>query len=126
MNRRLWVVLLVMASLMSWRVALACAHQAGVVQQRCCCLEQRMACPQIKTGVGECCKAVAATPSQMADGQSDALPSSDGGKLLGPPPSPPKFDPQAFPPSRSLAGVVPDRCWQAGSEIWLHTARLRL
>ncbi|HJO34947.1 MAG TPA: hypothetical protein QF361_01860 [Gammaproteobacteria bacterium] len=126
MNRRLWIVLLVMASFMPWRIALACAHQTGLMQQRCCCVEQHMACPRIKTGVGACCKAVAAAPSQIADSQNDTLPSADGGKPLSPPPSHPKFDPLVFSSGRSPPRTAPDRSWLAGSETYLQTARLRL
>lgn len=126
MNRRLWVVLLVMASFMPWRVALACVHQAGLVQERCCCREQIAVCPQIKTGVGQCCKTVLAAPSQLADSQADTLPSPDGDKPLAPPPAAIRFTP--LPPSsrHDVAWLTPDRGWFAGNETYLQTARLRL
>jgi hypothetical protein len=120
MNRRLWVVLLVMASLLPWRVALACAHQAGLVQERCCCLQH------IKTGVGKCCKTVIAAPAQLADSQADTLPSPDGGKPLAPPPTSVSFTPLPTASGRSVRWLVPDRSWLIGNETYLQTARLRL
>lgn len=126
MNRRLWVVLLVTASLLPWRVALACAHQAGLVQERCCCLQQMAICPHIKTGVGKCCKTVIAAPAQLADSQAETIPKPDSGKPLAPLPVSVSFTllPQAS--ARSIAWVAPDCGWLKGSEIYLQTARLRL
>lgn len=126
MNRRLWVVLLVMASLFPWRVALACSHQAGLVQERCCCLEQMAICPHIKTGVGKCCKTVIAAPAQVADSQADTLPSPDGGKPLAPPPVSVSFTPLPPVSVRSIAWLALDRGWLKGNETYLQTARLRL
>lgn len=126
MNRRLWVVLLIMASLLPWRVALACAHQAGLVQERCCCLQQMGICPHIKTGVGKCCKTVIAAPTQLADSQADTIPAPDGGKPLAPPPTSVSFTPLPRLPGRSIAWLAPDRGWLQGNETYLQTARLRL
>ena len=129
MNRRpglLWVVVLVVASLLPWRVALACAHQAGLVQERCCCLQPKAVCPQVKSGVGKCCKTVLAAPSQLADSQADTLPTPDGGKPLAPPPAPIRVTPLRPSSGRSLPSLAPGRDWLQGNETYLHTARLRL
>lgn len=123
MNRRLWMMLLVVASTMPWRVALACAHEAAVIQTRCCCHELRAVCPHVESGVAPCCQAVVAAPGQVADAQADTLPSPDSGPLL---PSP---SAAFLPESRSLersAGRVSFYRTGPGTETYLRTARLRL
>lgn len=126
MNRRLWVVLLIMASLLPWRVALACAHQAGLIQQRCCCVEQHQACPSIKTGVGKCCKTTLAAPSQLADSRLDAVLLADGGKALAPPPFLPSAAADWISAGDTRVWPVISTTWRIGRDIYLRTARLRL
>lgn len=123
MNRRLWMMLLVIAGTMPWRVALACAHEAAFIQQRCCCLELRAACSHVESGVAPCCQAVVAAPGQVADAQADTLPSPDSEPLL---PSP---SAAFLPESRSLersAGRISSSRTGPGTQIYLRTARLRL
>ena len=122
----MWVMLLVAASLLPWTVALACAHQVGLIQQHCCCVGQRGPCPQIVAGVGACCQIVIATPSQLADSQLDVVPPSDGGKSLGPPPSILGAISDAFPARPAVTWVPHARAWFSGSNTYLQTARLRL
>ncbi len=125
MRRGVWAVLIVMATLLPWRVALACAHDAASMQQRCCCTDAMAPCPQVSSGVGKCCKQVVALPAQVKDAQTDALPTFSADKTPAPPP---------------LSHLAPDGVWQpppvtalvtpasgfAGTRTYLLTARLRL
>lgn len=125
MRRGVWAVLVIMATLLPWRVALACAHDAESMQQRCCCIDVMAPCPHVSSGVGKCCKQVVALQAQVKDAEADALPNFSGDK-------PPALLPR-------LSGLAPDWVWHpppltvpgtpprfAGTRTYLVTARLRL
>ncbi len=130
MNRRpwsrLWPVLLVLMSAMPWRVALACAHEAVLLQQRCCCLEMRANCPHVETGRGACCTAVVAAPAQIADADADALPPPESDKSVPPPPAVSAFHAALPRPEPAPVRYTSDSSQLSGSHTYLHTARLRL
>ena len=84
MRRGVWAVLVIMATLLPWRVALACAHDAESMQQRCCCIDVMAPCPHVSSGVGKCCKQVVALRAQVKDAEADSLPTfvKNGESLL--------------------------------------------
>ena len=128
MNSRFWLVLFLAASLLPWRVAFACAHEAQVVHQRCCCKDAVTRCPKIKTGAASCCTIVAVPAQQLADTQ--VLPSPDGGKdgkspALLPATSGPSTS-WAFAPVLAREVRPTDVPGLQGSDLYLQTARLRL
>lgn len=130
MNSRFWLVLFLAASLLPWRVAFACAHETQVVHQRCCCKDTVTRCPKIKTGTASCCSIVAVPAQQLADSDSQVLPSADGGKdgklpALPPATSGPSTS-WAFAPILSRHVRPTDVFGLQGSDLYLQTARLRL
>lgn len=124
-RRGVWAVLIVMATLLPWRVALACAHDAASMQQRCCCTDAMAPCPQVSSGVGKCCKHVVALQGQVKDAEADALPPFSGDKTPAPPPlSHLAPDWIGHPPPLTALGTSPPGL--AGTRTYLVTARLRL
>lgn len=128
--KRLTCVLLILATLLPWRVALACAHEPALIQHRCCCQEAHPGhCPQTPDGIqGPCCNLVfSMAPAQVADEDTPAPPFRPDSK------SPPGLAGDAAPClaaaipggiARILQSSRPD--WHSGRGIYLETARLRL
>ncbi|MDD3762956.1 MAG: hypothetical protein VYC42_16045 [Pseudomonadota bacterium] len=124
MSRALWVVLLVITSLLPWRAALACVHEAAMLQERCCCQELRARCPHVETGIGPCCTAVLAAPSQLVDADPETPPTPDSGKVA--PPRPAIVLRPLAPYATRALEVWLDPLAVGGGDTYLRTARLRL
>lgn len=129
MNSRFWLVLFVAASLLPWRVAFACSHDAQVLHQRCCCKDAVTRCPKIKTGKAGCCTLVAVPTQQLGDPESLAQLSPDtskNGKSPAPPPSLPTLVAPWTEQPIARSATISEAPWLQGSLIYLQTARLRL
>lgn len=126
MRRGVWAVLVILATLLPWRVALACAHDAESMQQRCCCIDVMAPCPHVSSGVGKCCKQVVALRAQVKDAEADTLPTFSGDKPPAPPPRLSGLAPAGVwhPPPLTVPSTPPKRF--AGTRTYLVTARLRL